>query len=462
MHRLEDEDAFENMLESYVANEVDGLPRGGKLFDNVPRVSDGFDGLPRGVNVFDGGISFDHDSQFITRPGRDISSLIFYPLPAPEDEEESREPNPSAPSHPNAPKIPPIPLQPGDPIPRLNVASCKPHPLEFGHHVRRRPWETGSVHPPLIVGTERPIKALWQSTSSIPSQLLHPGPFSFALSWPDSDSPVVRLDTSHDKPLFPLFYTEEGYVYLPKRVIWRDDTAALVKYAEFWGRNWEATRSPPREVAYKANLKAGMHARRYEVGRYRSRDGPPRQREELGIDWAREFREEVKILEVLGMTGSAHFSRMIGFPARSDSGFLVECDEWPGARQGRVKWLLGEEGKWSVYSVWRMFECLAKACAVMAWGSEYPDFPVEGWNQIVHLGLGQPTGECICPSGENMGLTWMVVVEISMTPDHGHTCGGDVCYKVSYRKTVVRIRILTVVDLRFQQRHPLASRRHRQ
>ena len=413
MHQLQDGDAFENTPDSYVENDVDdlprgvnvfdglprgasvfdGLPRGVSVFNSLPRGGDAFDGLPRGVNIFNRGIPFDQDNQFITRRGRDITHLMNDPPPALRHEQASREPSPRPASLPTAPRISSIPLQPGGHIPRQNVASGAPHALEFGYHVRRRPWETGSVHPPLIPGVARPIKTLWQSTASFPSQLLHPGPFSFPLSWPDSASSIVRLDTSHDKPLFPLLYTEEGYVYLPKKVLWRDDAAALVKYAEFWGRNWEPTRSPPREVAYKANLKTGMHARRYEVGKYRSRDGPPVQREELGIDWARVFREEVVIRELLGMTGSAHFSRLVGFPARSDSGFMTECDEWSGERRDRVRRLAGEEGKWSVYSIWRMFECLAKACAVMAWGSEYPDFPVEGWNQIVLLGLGQPSGE---------------------------------------------------------------------
>lgn len=32
----------------------------------------------------------------------------------------------------------------------------------------------------------------------------------------------------------------------------------------------------------------------------------------------------------------------------------------------------------------------------------------------------------------------MIVVEINMTRDHGHTCGGEICYKVSYHTSTVR------------------------
>lgn len=294
---------------------------------------------------------------------------------------------------------------PGSIIPRLNVASVKAHALEFGYHVRRRPWEAGNVHAPLTVsrnpadGALRPVKALWQSNAYIDSKIVRPGPFSFRLQWPDADGVVdaddntFRLDRGYDPPLFPLFYTEEGYVYVPKRVVWRNDRIAVLKYVEFWGWNWEPTRSPPREVVYKANLKAGIHARQYGADGDDDPEPPPQQREDLGIDWSHAFREELKIQELLNMTGSAHFSKMIGFPAHSDSGFFAECDEWQRAGQERVERLLGKTGKWSTYSILKMFECLAKACAVMAWGSEYPDFPVEGWNQIVHLGLGQPNGE---------------------------------------------------------------------
>lgn len=335
--------------------------------------------------------------------GRDVTHLLHYPKQVPNVEiarrmqafrREAAEKQAAASGPAEAPKMPPPAFTPGSFVPRPNVASVKAHALEFGYHVRRRPWETGNVHAPLVItrdpkdNSARPIKTLWQSNAYIDSKIVRPGPLSFRLPWPDNNN-IFRLDRAHEPPVFPLFYTEEGYVYLPKKILWRDDRAALLKYVEFWGWNWEPTRSPPREVAYKANLKAGIHA----LPRLGKAEHAPKPREDLGIDWAREFREEVKIRELLGLAGSAHFSRLVGFPAHSESGFLAECDEWERTGTERLDRVLGSTGRWSVYSVWKMFECLAKACAVMAWGSEYPDFPVEGWNQIIHLGLGQPSRE---------------------------------------------------------------------
>lgn len=372
---------------------------------------------------------YDSGGGIVPPRGSDITHLLYYPPQAHEIASAVRTAAGKAPfrkapvSAPvEASKAPSVPFHPGAMVPRLNVASVKAHALEFGYHVRRGPWEAGSVHAPLVItgnpadGTPRPVKTLWQSNAYIDSKIVRPGPLSFRLAWPpasaaadDKNKNVVRLDRAHDPPLVPLFYTEEGYVYLPKKILWRDDRVAVLKYVEFWGWNWEPTRSPPREVSYTAHLKAGIHALgRYATanaaaapdgdsggvgkkGKDRKEEGKPR--EDLGVHWARAFREEVKTRELLGLTGSAHFTRLVGFPAHSDSGFFAECDEWQRAGRESLDRLLAKTGKWSVYSVWKMFECLAKACAVMAWGSEYPDFPVEGWNQIVHLGLGQPSRE---------------------------------------------------------------------
>lgn len=330
----------------------------------------------------------------------------------------------------------PQPRSRGD---RPNAVSHHTYSLQSRYHVRRRPWETGNVHAPVTAcrvpfdEQTHPIKALWQSNAYLPDKIVRRGPISFVLQWPD-DKDVVRLDADPGPPVFPLFYTQEGYVYVPKKVMKRGDKVVTVKYVEFWGWSWEPTRSPPRELLYKANAKTGLHAVVH--------DKQPTPRQDLGINFTQRFREEVKIMELLGMTGSRHFASMVGFPEHSESGFLTECVknnphdiETLEELSHRSYLDVGLSGR-----VWNLVQCLAKACAVMAWGSEYPDFPVEGWNQIIHLDLTPANSEwgsvCSCDLKER--THWTIIVLIIMAPDYGHMCGGPddfLCAKVSYNSS---------------------------
>lgn len=339
-------------------------------------------------------------------PGRDLTHLMHSPprvqktsqaRPAPAvtsapAKEVSQTPTASV-ARPKLRNKPGASSEPEGAIPRLNLASTKADRLEVSCHVRRRPWEAGNVYAPLVLtkpptdGTLHPVKALWQSDAEIRDKIVRPGPFSVALHWPAGDDGIVHPDAGTEPPVYPLFYTEEGYVYLPKEIHFVDKRIAIVKYVEFWGWTYEPTSSPSRELVYKTNMKTGLHARKsLEDAEHHNSE------ENLEVDWSNSFQEEVQILELLNMTGSSHFVKMVGFPLHSDSGFFTKCDEWTGSGDARQHQLL-RSNKFSTYSLWKLFQCLAKACAVMTWGSEYPDFPVKRWDQIVHLDLGQSNGE---------------------------------------------------------------------
>ncbi|OIW25008.1 hypothetical protein CONLIGDRAFT_717959 [Coniochaeta ligniaria NRRL 30616] len=354
-------------------------------------------------------------------PGRDITHLMHF---APRSTEDL--PAMTPPPAEEASESPSTSFNFEDVSLRKNVATIKADSLEFGYHVRRRPWESGNVHAPLIVtkspedGTLRPVKTLWQSNANIDDKILRRGAFSFVLNWIDRDEDEVRFGSESAPPVYPVFYTKEGYVYVPKKVLSTNHLYVEVKYVEFWGWSCQPTRSPPREFVYKSNVMTGLHAIKFP-----GQDAAP----SLTNDrYSHCFQEEVKVLELLNMTGSSHFARLVGFPKHSGSGFLADC-EWSRKRgYGWLPVLLGEKDKRSTYSLWKIFQCLAKACAVMAWGSEYPDFPVKGWDQIVHPDLGHDD------------------VMVSQKLDRGHTCGGPGCIKIVDFRGALRLPASDVVN----------------
>ena len=223
-----------------------------------------------------------------------------------------------------------------------------------------------------------PPGKLWE-TKAKPEFLIRPRPgATFDVDHWAPDSDTVK---------FYYMYSRQGLGYKPVEVLSQGGQGAIVRYEEYDDVRGTKSSRQPRSVVAKLNYRAGAFfdalSGPFDVGDPVLDD----EDEDSTVNFVDTFRDEVWANELLGMTGTPHVVRMIGFPELDDTFFFME--HLPLGTLDRYR------HDWKLVDVWRLFQCLAKAVAVMAWGSEYPDFRVKKWQQIIHLDLTPENGEFV-------------------------------------------------------------------
>lgn len=289
---------------------------------------------------------------------------------------------------------------------RPNVRSTS---FEFGYHLRPYPWELNSLPPP---------GKLWESRAKEGGLVWYEPAYKKSIL---SDSMPMEDDV-------PFYYlrTNENVWHIPVQLLSQGGQGVIVLYRELWGlpnsRILPSTQPVTRYVG-KLNYRSGVFFKElsaaFDDGEYMGGDD-----DEIPVDFSETFRDEVMANELMRMTGTSHTVRTIGFPKHSDSYFLMEHIE-----DGT---LADYRGPWTLVDVWHLFECLVKAAAVMAWGSEYPDFRIKGWQQIIHLDLVPENGRtprhltgCVSDNPADG-----VIVFVGRSGDPYHSCGSHRCFKV--------------------------------